>query len=154
MNNRKDFLLDDSDPKQRGDGCDKMGTKKDGLKLKWEWWTGKPSQVCSAKLGHFNFEVIFWHLTYEARLSYFDGQILSKGHDIDNEDKILTRLNAQKISENFLLEHYEYIGKISAQLKPQEGERAICQCENPVPQATLSHACQNCYKILKEYSTI
>ena len=29
----------------------------------------------------------------------------------------------------------------------------ICRCVNPVPQATLSHACQNCYKILREYTT-
>lgn len=24
----------------------------------------------------------------------------------------------------------------------------ICKCEYPIPQATLSHACQNCYKII------
>lgn len=114
MNNQGDFLFTDSDPKQRGVGCDKMGTKKDGLKLKWEWWTGKPSQVCSAKAGNFIFEVIFWHLTYEARLGYFDNTLISKGHGGDNKNKILTRLKAQKIAENLLLEHYEYTGKTIA----------------------------------------
>ena len=31
-------------------------------------------------------------------------------------------------------------------------ESLICECKNPIPQATLSHACQNCYKVLKEYA--
>lgn len=24
----------------------------------------------------------------------------------------------------------------------------ICECENPIPQHTLSHACQECFKII------
>jgi hypothetical protein len=34
----------------------------------------------------------------------------------------------------------------------EEGKDNFCKCENPIPQATLSHACQKCYKILKEYT--
>lgn len=40
----------------------------------------------------------------------------------------------------------------SAQSLKGVGEKEICECEHPVPQITLSHACQYCYKILREYS--
>ena len=28
----------------------------------------------------------------------------------------------------------------------------ICECENPIPQAMLSYACQKCFKPLKSYT--
>lgn len=38
----------------------------------------------------------------------------------------------------------------------QSVDDAFCTCEHPVPQATLSHVCQNfgCWKILRQYKTL
>lgn len=44
-----------------------------------------------------------------------------------------------------IIECYEF-------LKGVEEPEIACQCEHPVPQATLSHACQNCHKLLKGYA--
>lgn len=115
----QDNFLFDSD-KQRGIGVDRLGTKKDGLKLKWIWgnkfysWTEKdgtiPSQICTTELGYFTLEVIFWHTYYEAELRHIDGTLKSIG---DNDNKIiLTRIDGQKIAEKLLREHYDYTKKI------------------------------------------
>ena len=79
------FLFDESTDK--GKGCDRLGTKKDGLKLKWRWsrvcemsWCQGdkrlhdqrrlPCQTCSAEDGDFECEVILWRTHYEARATY------------------------------------------------------------------------------------
>lgn len=47
----------------------------------------------------------------------------------------------------------EYIADVYLQTLPDEQEgKEVCACEYPVPQATMSHICQNCYKTLRNYA--
>lgn len=129
---RDDFLFNDSDLRQRGKGCDRKGTKKDGLRLKWQWtrvcersWPAgskerkdkrrTPGQVCFAKIGRFTVEAIFWHTEYEALLGYLNyGRETLRTYKKRAEDKdgevLVTRLQAQLKAEQLLVEFYKELG--------------------------------------------
>ena len=105
------FLFDDDDYKQRGIGCDKLGTKKDGLKFKWSWerkGKGKPNQCCYAEVTRlWGLEVIFWHCEYEAGVRHCDDMIVHwhKHYDDTYPGKVLvSRLQAQLKAEQLMLE--------------------------------------------------
>ena len=105
---------------QQGKGIDRMGIKRDGLKLKWKWWKGLPSQECSAEIGKFKMRVYYWYNTYEAQLNYSqyssDNELLSKGGSM-SRDTILTRIEGQIIAESMLKKHYEYTKKMLKKLE-------------------------------------
>lgn len=110
--------LFDSD-KDRGKGVDQLRTKGDKLKLDWSWGTfnkGKPCQTSSVDIGDFELKVIYWHDTYEAELTYMGESLISEGH-LEEDDKITTRIDGQKIAEGLLRKHYQYIREVLNQFK-------------------------------------
>ena len=118
------FLFNDEDPKKRGKGCDTLGTKKDGLKLSWNWGMykkeNKPGQVCFAKLGHFCLEAVFWHTDYEAQINYVSDMLVSyqkRKSDTCNpptkkEPILVTRLQAQLKAEQLLINFFNDAKKL------------------------------------------
>lgn len=127
------FLFDDDDKSQRGKGCDRLGTKKDGLNWKWKWGTceestGIPSQSCTAylpfpikvKVGKggiisckFSLKVIFWHTEYEASLDMGDHNLLSYTSD-EVAARLITRIDAQRKAEELMNIFYKGVMKIEA----------------------------------------
>jgi len=108
------FLFDDADPKQRGKGCDRLGTKKDDhLAVKWTWdkngKKGKPRQCCYAALGKgWALEVIFWHSCYEAGVTFCGDSMIT--HNIDRGGRgviLVTRVQAQLKAEQLLLDLWD-----------------------------------------------
>ena len=117
------FLFDDADPKQRGKGCDKLGSSDDGLQFKWRWvqvrmcsWAPsdprqrsnarRPCQTCEAGTvritglpseGRFELKAIFWHTEYEAVVTW-------NGEYIVRQRGFLARLDAQRRAEELLEE--------------------------------------------------
>lgn len=105
-----EYLFNTDDPKQCGVGCDRLGTKKDGLKAKWIWYNQSktPQQISIAKIGYFTLEAIFWHTNYEATLTWVGNDITSS----PDKPRIITRIDAQKMAEKMLRDHYKYTKKI------------------------------------------
>lgn len=123
------FLFDESTGK--GKGCDRLGTKKDGLKLKWRWsrvcemsWCPGdkrrhdqrrlPCQTCSAKKGDFEFEVVLWHTHYEARVEYKGEHLTSFNKEIDDTiewkgEVLIERVQAQLKAEKLLIDFYKML---------------------------------------------
>ncbi|HCT86239.1 MAG TPA: hypothetical protein DF296_13690 [Candidatus Margulisbacteria bacterium] len=105
---KTNYLFDDEDKKQRGIGVDRLGDKNDGLKLKWK---SNHHQTGFTKIGKYKLETIFWHDSYEARVSYRD-EIMESISDIYKSrieaqigaEKLLVKIlkNGQKILENFI----------------------------------------------------
>ncbi len=113
------FIIDDQDPKQRGHGPDRMGSRRDGLNYLWRWINTSgdgrplgtkskkprvPCQICEARLPrmkglpgepYIRLEVIFWHTNYEARLRIRDSNVVSS-------EGFQTRLGAQRVAENMV----------------------------------------------------
>lgn len=126
------FLFDDNDPRQRGKGVDRKGTKKDGLKLKWSWtrvcersWfpgskelkdnRRTPGQVCFAEYGDFLCKVIFWHTHYEARIEHCGELLLYHDKDTGDSKKgevLVTRLQAQLKAEQLLVDFYKELESV------------------------------------------
>ncbi len=108
------FLFDDCDPKQRGKNCDRMGTKKDGLKLNWLWgshrYEKKAGQICRAKMGEgFVLQAIFWHTNYEALVSWYGDTIVNWSKDYHDDyggEVLVTRLQAQLMAEKLVVDFY------------------------------------------------
>ncbi len=118
---RDGFLFDDGDKKQRGKGCDRLGTKRDGLKLKWQWSgrTGRkrlPCQTCVADVGEFCLEAIFWHTDYEAMLSFVAHRLVSHHGksfgDSYRGEVLVTRLQAQLKAEELFVDFYIRMGNL------------------------------------------
>lgn len=115
----------------KGKGIDRLGTKKDGLKLKWKWnrvcdrsWPPSaperkdkrrtPGQGCFADAGDFRYEVTAWHTHYEARVRYRCGILIRFDKDINDTTKwegevLLERVQAQLKAENLLIDFYKML---------------------------------------------
>ncbi len=107
-------LFEGSKKERLGKTFDRLGTKKDGLKLDWGWsWPGQnekePQQICGAILGNFNFVVVQWYYGYEAELGY--GYTTSGGgllkmpnypYKTGKEDMFKTRIECQLFAEGLL----------------------------------------------------
>ncbi len=116
------FLFDDSDPKQRGHGCDSLSSKDKRLKFKWQWihrnrlsGVGKsdkrrlPCQCSEAVLKNgWLLEATFWHCDYEAEIQYYGNMVLSYhiryDEKIKGEPPLFTRLDAQLKAEQLFEE--------------------------------------------------
>lgn len=119
------FLFDSDDPKQRGKGCDRLGSKKDGLALRWYWgrvcdrsWSRgdknledkrrTPGQCCYAELGKgWSLVVTYWHSNYEAATRYNGDDV--RNFNKDRGDKypgamLVTRLQAQLKAEQLTVD--------------------------------------------------
>jgi len=115
----------------KGKGVDRLGTKKDGLKLKWKWsrvcdlsWPRcdprredkrrLPCQCCFAEAGDFRYEVDAWHMNYGAEVKYKGETLIRFDKDIDDTTEycgevLLERLQAQLKAENLILEFYKML---------------------------------------------
>ncbi len=127
------FLFDDGDPKQRGAGCDRLGTKKDGLALRWIWgrvcdrsWPRgskelkdtrrTPGQSCYASLGKgWELSAIFWHTDYEAVVRHYDNRITSWNKSVGDDyvgEVLVTRLAAQLKAEQLLIDVWKELDEL------------------------------------------
>jgi hypothetical protein len=115
------FLFDSDDAKQRGKGCDKLGSKKDGLSLRWSWKKypkakNRPNQCCYAELGKgWSLEVIFWHSNYEAQVRHVGEHIRSFRKDRGDTYPgtiLVTRLQAQFKAESLLLDVWDELNDL------------------------------------------
>ncbi len=127
------FLFDDSNSKQRGRGCDRLGSKKDGLVLKWTWEKngkeGKPGQCCYAEIGKgWAAVVTFWHTNYEARLEHYDHSIMHWSKDTGDgyEGEVLvTRVSAQMKAERFMIDLYKEVEELVIKKKFISAQAAL-----------------------------
>jgi len=116
------FLFDDDDAKQRGRGCDRLGTKKDGCALRWTWdkygkkRIGKPNQCCYAEVGKgWQLEVTFWHTMYEAEVRQTGEHVKSFRKEIGDRHPgaiLVTRLQAQLKAESLLLDVWNDLDRV------------------------------------------
>lgn len=136
------FLFNDSDPKQRGQGCDALCTDNPSLKFRWRWtaWRnyryviidGKkkrienraPSQISEARLKDgWILRAVFWHSCYGTEVNRYDERVAHYNIEWNQGTKenppLLTRLNAQLKAE----ELFEELGK-----------DILDQCLNPVKE--------------------
>ncbi|MCH7759847.1 hypothetical protein IIA15_00375 [candidate division TA06 bacterium] len=130
------FLFDDTKSSQRGKGCDRLGSKEDGLKWDWKWGTKEegrktPGQICSAylpfpikfKVGKgsvenckFFLRVVFWHTEYEASLEMGDHGLLSYTSSDEKSARLITRVDAQRKAEELLNIFYKGVIRIVTSL--------------------------------------
>lgn len=115
------YLFDDDDPKARGKGVDRKGTKKDGLKWTWHWvrqcdlsWhigdpklkdkRRLPCQSCYADLPRISGvpggAQIHLHVSYF--YDYYDAAVSVNGDQILSDQTAKTRLDAQLKAENLI----------------------------------------------------
>jgi len=104
-------------------GNNRLGSKEDGLKLDWDWYTpGKPSQVCRARIkgdrGFFSASVAQWSKSagegqydkeYDASIKYVDGVLGSS-------EKFSTRIAAQREAERMFTEFINMMGETFAKV--------------------------------------
>ena len=106
------FLFNDSDQKQRGNGCDALCADDPRLKFKWMWTEGRqgkrtPRQVSEAVLENgWSLKAIFWQFGYEARVERYGDSIESFMDRWGTGPRLVTRLDAQLKAE----ELFEQIG--------------------------------------------
>lgn len=116
------FLFNYEDKSLRGRNCDRMGGKRDGLKLNWKWNGCRVQQSCNAKMGRYELQVTYWNKYYEANVIFGGITLYTTFNKIkdhvravqtqctlgNSRNYIKTRLDGQLVAERLLLEFSRY----------------------------------------------